>query len=223
MKKKITLLFVVVSLLIFQNCAPSRYVKPLEKKQSVVAFSFGGPLIKFRGAPIPIPFTTFGYAYGCTDKITTYGNLHTTSLLFGNLQSDLGATFKLYEKENQFGFSTSPALQIAYNVRNQTGFRTWPSIDVNSYYHLNKKPSYLYVGINSWIELSSTKAHDEPQTRHAIPNLHIGYSVVKTKWQHQFELKYLGLGIANTPGVVDYVGVSGKGTFGIYYSLIRKF
>ncbi len=223
MKKPLTLLFIVVLILTFAFCAPSRYVKTLEKKQSVLAFSFGGPLIKFGGAPIPIPFTTLGYAYGCSDRITAYGNLHTTSLLFGNFQTDLGATVKLYEKENQFGFSASPALQIACNVRNQTGFRTWPSIDLNSYYHPNKKPSYIYAGINSWIELSSTKAHDEPQTKHAIPNLHIGYSVVKTKWQHQFELKYLGMGIANTPGVVDYIGASGKGTFGLYYSLIRKF
>ena len=67
------------------------------------------------------------------------------------------------------------------------------------------------------------KAHDQAQTRHAIPNVHLGYMIVKTKWQHQFEFSYFGLGIPNLPGVVDYIGISGKGALGLHYSLIRKF
>ncbi|MES2681499.1 MAG: hypothetical protein V4635_16505 [Bacteroidota bacterium] len=213
----------VVFICILQHCAPSRYVKPLEKTQSAVAFSFGGPLIKFSGAPIPIPFSTLGYGYGLTDNVTVYGNLHSTSLLFANAQADLGATLHLYKKQNVFGITASPALQLAYNIRNQTGFRMWPSLDLNSYFHFNKKPSYVYGGINSWLELSKLRAHGDTQQRHLIPNLQIGYVIVKTKWQHQFECKYLGIGIPNLPGVVDYIGLARKGTFGIYYSLIRKF
>lgn len=205
------------------HCAPSRYVKPLAKDQKAVSFTFGGPLITFSGAPIPVPFTTLGYAYGLSKGITAYGNLHTTSLLFGNGQADVGATFGLCEKENVFGISAAPSLQLAYSIRNSTGFRVWPSADVNAYFHVTKKPSYLYAGINSWFELSKLKAHNEPQQKQVIPNMHLGYTVVKTKWQHQFEFKYLGMGINNLPGVVDYIGVSGKGTFGVYYSLVRKF
>lgn len=204
-------------------CAPSRYVKPLAKKQSAASFSFGGPLIKFSGAPIPIPFSTLGYGYGVTTQVTAYGNLHSTSLLFGNLQLDAGATMQLYKKENKFGLTASPALQLAYKVRNKTGFRIWPSADVNTYFHFKQKPSYLYAGINSWFELSGLKAHNEIQQRRVLPNIQLGYVIVKTKWQHQFECKYLGIGIPNLPGVVDYVGISGKGSLGIYYSLIRKF
>ena len=216
-------LYYLFFLCILYNCAPSRYVKPLEKKQRVAGFSFGGPLIKFSGAPIPLPFSTLGYGYGVSGNTTVYGNLHTTSLLFGNLQGDLGATLNLYKKENKFGLTTSPALQLAYNIRNKTGFRVWPSADLNAYFHLTQKPSYMYAGMNAWFEFSKVRAHDEPQPRHAIPNLQLGYVIVKTKWQHQFECKYLGIGIPNLPGVVDYIGISGKGSLGIYYSLIRKF
>ncbi len=218
---KSTLLLVIIFFI--WSCAPSRYVKPLAKNQKAVSFSFGGPLIKFSNAPIPIPFSTIGYAQGLSDNCTVYGNLHSTSALFGNAQIDLGSTFHLYKKENVFGISASPALQSAYSVRNTTGFRVWPSLDVNSYLHLGEKSSYLYAGLNSWFEFSNTRAHDEPQPRHVIPNLHLGYTHVKTKWQHQIELKYLGLGIPNLPGVVDYIGVSHKGSFGLYYSLVRKF
>lgn len=215
--------FSIIALLFLWNCAPSRYVKPLAKNQSAASFSFGGPLIQFSGAPIPIPFSTLGYAYGVTTDATTYGNLHSTSLLFGNLQLDAGATMQLYKKESKFGLTASPAVQLAYNVRNKTGFRIWPSADINTYFHFRQKPSYLYAGVNSWFELSALKAHQQVQQRKAIPNVQLGYVIVKTKWQHQFECKYLGIGIPNLPGVVDYIGISGKGSLGIYYSLVRKF
>ncbi|HOZ88245.1 MAG TPA: hypothetical protein PL029_10825 [Bacteroidia bacterium] len=218
---KFFILFVLTYFL--QYCAPSRYVKPLEKKQSAAVFSFGGPLIKFGGAPIPIPFSTLGYGYGLSNDVTVYGNLHSTSLLFANAQADIGATLHLYKKQNVFGITASPALQLAYNIRNQTGFRIWPSLDLNTYFHFNKKPSYGYGGVNSWLEPSKLRAHGEPQQRQLIPNLQIGYVVVKTKWQHQFECKYLGIGVPNLPGVVDYIGIAHKGTFGIYYSLTMKF
>jgi hypothetical protein len=223
MTPAIKFILIVVSALFFQYCAPSRYVKTLERKQRAASFSFGGPLIKFSGAPIPVPFTTLGFGYGATDKVTAYGNLHTTSLLFGNLQADLGATVRLFEKKEQFGVTVSPAVQVAYNLRNRTGFRIWPSLDANIYIHLSKKPSFLYAGLNSWFETSTVRAHGEPQPRNFIPNIHLGYQVVKTKWQHQFELKYLAPGIPNLPGVVEYIGPAGKGSLGIYYGLIRKF
>jgi len=216
-------IFPIFLILVLYRCAPSRYVKPLAKKENSLALSFGGPLIKFSGAPIPIPFTTLGYGYGLTDNITAYGNLHTTSALFGNSQLDLGATFSLYKKENSFGITASPALQMAYSIANKTGFRVWPSADANIYFHPAKKTSYLYAGINSWFEFSKLRAHGEDQKKHLVPNLQMGYVIAKTKWQHQFEFKYLGAGIPNTPGVVEYIGISGKGALGIYYSLVRKF
>jgi hypothetical protein len=218
---KFAFLFSILGML--QSCAPSRYVKPLAKSQQAASFSFGGPLIQFAGAPIPIPFTTLGYAYGVKENITAHGNLHVTSLLFANAQFDLGTTFSLYKKVNTFGITASPALQIAYNLRNTTGLKVWPSLDLNAYFHLCQKPSYLYAGLNSWFELANIKAHQETQKRHILPNLQVGYVVVKTKWQHQFECKYLGIGIPNLPGVVDYIGAAGKGSFGIYYTLIRTF
>ena len=215
--------FLILFILLLGACAPSRYVKPLAKDQRVVAFSFGGPLIKFSGAPIPIPFTTLGYAQGLSNKLTLYGDMHLTSALFGNAQADLGTTISVYQKEQSFGITASPALQLAYNLRNQSGFRVWPSLDLNTYFHPGKKNNYFYAGVNSWFELSGIKAHGETQKQRAIPNLQLGYTVVKTKWQHQFELKYLAIGTPNLPGVVDYIGISHKGSFGIYYSLSRKF
>jgi hypothetical protein len=205
------------------SCAPSRFVKPLQKQQKAVSFSFGGPAIWYSGAPIPIPFSTLAYAQGINSSITAFGAMHFTSSLFGNLQADLGASCKLFELESGLGISATPAVQLAYSVNTAKTLRAWPSGDINVYYHLFKKPSYLYGGLNAWFEFSKYKAHNELQTRHVIPNLQLGYVLVKQKWQHQFEFKYLGLGIPNTPGVVEYVGLNGKGSIGFYYNLIRTF
>jgi hypothetical protein len=222
MKKAIHIL-VVIAVISITGCGPARFVKTLKKNENAVSFSFGGPLIKFAGAVIPIPFTTLCYGRGVSDKVTVFGSFHPTSLFFGNLQSDLGATFRLFEKENKFGLSASPALQLASSLSASKTFRIWPSADVNFYLHPKSRQSYFYAGINMWFEPSAKKAHDEAQSRHVIPNLQAGYTVIKTKWQHQFEVRYLGIGIPNTPGVVGYVGPSGKGSFGVYYSLIKKF
>lgn len=208
--------------LLLASCAPSRFVKPLKAKEQAASFSFGGPLIAFAGMSIPMPFSTLAYGYGLNDKVTAYGSLHTTSLLFGNIQSDLGATIKLFEKE-KFGISASPALQIATSLNHGKSFRVWPSAEANVYYSPGSKPSYLYAGAASWFELAASRANGEVQPRHYIPQVQLGYTIVKTKLQHQFELRYLGLGIPNLPNVVEYKGIGGKGAVGIYYSINRKF
>jgi hypothetical protein len=154
LKTGIYSLLVILSLLFF-SCAPSRFVKPLEKSQSAASFSFGGPMIQYDGAAIPIPFTTFAYGYGVANKCTVFGSLHSTSLLFGNLQSDLGATFLLFEKEKKFGVSAAPSLQLAYSMGKAGTFRLWPSADLNWFWHPKERQSYLYDGFNSWFEIAS--------------------------------------------------------------------
>jgi hypothetical protein len=211
---------VAVSISIFASCAPSRFVKPLQKKEQAVSFSLGGPVIKYSGAPVPMPFTTLAYGRGLTEKITCFGSLHTTSLLFGNLQSDIGSTFLLVEKPGRRGLSATPALQVAYNMGTKNSFRIWPSTDLNGWIHLKESPSYVYGGVDAWFEPSGRRAHDQPQSRHVIPNIHTGIVLAGTKWNHQLQVSYLGAGIPNLPGVVDYVGIGGKGTVGFHYSIL---
>lgn len=212
----------IAVLVLLASCAPSRYVKPLAKEQSAVSLSFGGPMIRFAGASIPIPFTTLGYGYGISDRLTAYGHLHSTSLLFGNAQADLGLTYTLL-KSDTWGLSASPALQLASSLRQKSTFRLWPSIDLNAYDHIFNKHDYLYGGLTTWVEVAKQKAHDIPVTRHLLPNLQLGYVWARGKWQHQAELKYLAPGTPNLPGVVNYIGISGNGALGIYYSISRIF
>ena len=76
--------FGVLCFLLFAACAPSRYIKPLEVGQHAVQVNFGGPVAKIPGiGAIPMPLTSVGYGYGLKNNLTLFGNLHTTSFLFG--------------------------------------------------------------------------------------------------------------------------------------------
>ncbi|NBO61725.1 MAG: hypothetical protein EBU82_12320, partial [Flavobacteriia bacterium] len=71
-------------------CAPSRYVKPLTQGEHAVQVNVGGPIAKIPGiGAIPMPLTSVGYGYGLKNNLTLFGNLHTTSLLFGVGQLEL--------------------------------------------------------------------------------------------------------------------------------------
>lgn len=209
--------------IVASSCSSSRFVKPLNAKQHAVQADVGGPLIQYAGAALPIPFSTLAYGYGINQKVTAFGSLHTTSLLFGNLQHDIGVCADLWKSPKNWALSATPALQLAYNLRNQTDFRMWPSTDINFRYEQTNGKGFWYAGAMSWFELSAKKAHNQTQQRHLMPNLHLGYTITHSFNRHQVEFKYLGIGIPTKPGVVDYVGIRQKGSFGLYYTFTRTF
>ncbi len=60
--KKTLLASLIITLVV--SCAPTRFVKPLAKKQQAVNLSGGGPLITYSKLIIPMPFVTAAYGYG---------------------------------------------------------------------------------------------------------------------------------------------------------------
>lgn len=206
-------------------CNPTRYVKPLKKDEQAVNVSLGGPMINFAGAPIPIPYTTISYGYGVTQNTTMFAGIHTTSALFGNFQTDLGAVRNLYYNENiRFGVSALGAVNVAVH-KFKTGFRVWPQVDVNAYWNYKKeKESMLYGGLTNWFERQKTRAHGEPQNNFMLLNPHIGHVFNNGKWSFTAEAKYLLPSVSNQNLVVDYVKFFGKkGALGIYFGVQRNF
>lgn len=212
-----------VSLTLFNSCAPSRLVRPLDKGQKVVSASLGGPLIGFNNTVIPVPLTTLMYAQGITNKTSVFGSVHTTSMLFGVFQTDIGVCQRLYYNDSlRIGISANPALNLAFDKWEQH-FKCWPQLDLNMYWNIKPNKSFVYAGVENWFELSKYKAYGEIQQNHWLVNPQIGYSYVRKKWNYNLELKYLVPYINNTPNVVDYKGINGKGAIGVYINFTRKF
>lgn len=219
-------LLLLLTLILINSCAPTRFVKPLEKDQKAVSFNVGGPLIGFGGLTIPIPFSALTYGHGLNNKTTVFGSVHTTSLLYGNFQTDIGVLreIKSYNSANRLipGISISIVANLIYGSF-ENDFKFWPQGDLNFYWNINKDKNFIYTGFSNWFELAGIKEHQQIQPYHWFFNPHIGISGQEGKWNSQVEIKYLAPGISNENIVVDYRSFGNTGAIGVYYSIIRKF
>ncbi|MBC7382083.1 MAG: hypothetical protein H7296_03705 [Bacteroidia bacterium] len=203
-------------------CAPTRIVKPLAKGEQMMSFNFGGPLVYLGSTPMPLPLTSIAYAKGITERTTFFGSVHTTALLFGVFQTDIGICQQLYKNEEKdFGISINPVLNFAVD-RWQWNTKIWPEIDLNIYKGLGKK-YFIYGGIANWFELSKIRPHKETQSTFIFVNPHLGIVYTRDKWSYNVEFKYVMSDIKNTPNAPDYMGINNKGAVGVYLNLIRKF
>lgn len=221
--KSLSVLFALLLLFAFQNCAPTRLVKPLAKNENAVAANLGGPLIRFGNAVMPIPFTSVMYGRGITNSTTAFGSVHTTALLFGNFQTDIGVCQRVYKHDSlKFGVTVNPALNMVFDKWNKN-FRAWPQLDVNVYKDILKDKAFVYVGLTNWFELSAKRAHDVTQPYRALINPHLGMTYNTKKWGYTLECKFLEMNRNNQPNVVDYIGIQKKGAVGIYLNFTRRF
>ena len=205
------------------SCNVTRVVKPLEKGESQIGASFGGPGIIFSGAPIPLPLTSISYAHGLDTGLTVAGGIHTTALLFGNLEADLSLGIRTYESKNgKFGVTASPGVNLFYGFRGGD-FRAYPNLDGIAWWKYSQKDHLLYGGLGTWVELRRDKAHGEVQDNELMPYATLGHQFGGEKWQWQVEARYIGFNYSNDDIVVDYFGPFATGTTGIYVGLTRTF
>lgn len=202
------------------GCSASRFVKPLDCGQHAVTASFGGPLIRFGGTVIPIPLTSVGYGYGVDTNLTLFGNLHTTSLLYGTGQIEAGICWNVVTVK-RFGLNAALSANMTMD-KWQKNFRAWPVVDLNATFD-RKQSGYWYVGLNNWIEFAKQRSHGVNQERQLIFSPQIGHMFVKEKWRFQLEAKYILPYVKNQPNAVEYIGINHYGATGIYFGLYRTF
>src|SRR5690349_10602934 len=94
---QIILLFFLILHLI--SCAPSRFVKPLNKGEQAINLAAGGPVIGYNDIPIPVPLVSTTYSYGIDSGLTAFGTLNITSALYGNAQVEAGVVKRLVKQQ----------------------------------------------------------------------------------------------------------------------------
>jgi hypothetical protein len=216
-------LIVPISLLFLtSSCAPSRFVKPLAKKQQAVSVALGGPLIGYNSLTIPTPFITATYGYGIDSTLTGFGAVNITSAIYGNLQLELGMTKKLLSQKGYIpALSISPALNVIYR---KDATRIYPQVDINGYLELGKGRNLVYLGISNWFDLVSKRSTGEAQPYHWFFSPQLGYSLIRRRWDLSLEAKVLAPNISYESSAVEYKSPFGKhGAFGIYLAYTRKF
>lgn len=205
-------------------CNSSRVIEPLKKGQTQVSAGLGGPLFYLTdNLLIPMPLTEVSVAHGLSEKMTGFASIHTTSLAFGNLQTDFGICKSISAQKGYVpGVSANIALNYMYNLEHAVG-RAFPQIDVNTYWHYNQKPHFIYAGIGNWFDFTQTRSFNEPQNNHHIFMFQLGHKWNSTKWVYTAEMKWLQPFSNNQRIVVDYIGIQHQGALGIYFGIGRNF
>ena len=201
------------------GCASSRFVEPLEANKWAVGASTGGPIVDVNSKPIPVPLSSIEVGYGIDDKTTAYGGVHTTALLFGTAQLDLGVV-RQFAEQDKFVPNVSGALgtNLAFSP-SEKAFRIWPTIDLNMYWNYGERRSYFYVGLNNYFDLSSELAHGLEQRNRFLLSPQLGH-IFKSKYntfQLTAEVKFIAPYANNEAAFVDYSSLMGsKGATGVY-------
>jgi len=204
-------------------CAPVRTVVPLEKNETHISASLGGPLIEFSGAVIPVPLSSVHLGHGLNNSTTFNVAMHTTSLLFGVIQIESSLCKQLYcNEEKKWGISTNPGFYFMID--------TWkwkpvfyPMLDVNAYKIYSDNNHVLYLSYSQMIELSPSKAFEQEIQHRYIPWITAGHIWRRQKMNYTIEFKYLNFLQSNENIVVDYIAPGKTGTFGLQLGFTRKF
>jgi hypothetical protein len=204
-------------------CAPSRFVKPLDKGQQAVNLSLGGPLIEFGGLVIPTPLLTATYGKGFDSTLTGFASVHLTSALYGNAQVELGMVKRLRRQNGAApGISITPVANLIY--RNKDAKKFYPQLDLNAYWDFNRGRNFFYAGISNWFELSARRTLEQKQEHRWLLSPVVGQTFVRQRHNFTIEAKIIAPHIRYESSIVDYKSPLGKnGAFGIYFSYTKKF
>jgi len=221
-RKNILLLLIIGSFLM-AACNTSRIVKPLKAKETAIGLDFGGPIIDFAGAKIPIPLSSISVGHGVDSTFTLFGGLHITSLVFGTVQVDAGMVKEVLHPRGAIpGISIAPIANVMVDGF-EGNFRIYPQVDVNLYWqYLPKHEHYFYITWGSWFDLWKL-AHNAPKPSLYYPTFALGHTFENKKMRYTLEAKYLAPNIDNQGGPVQYNGSDGRGSWGVYISIFRKF
>lgn len=204
-------------------CAPSRYVRPLAQGEVAVSGTYGGPMFKNFGIPIPAPMITVGAGYGWKENTTLYADVHVTSAMFGVIQADLGASHGFLRPQGaRPGLSASAAVNVAGDVW-EGGFKVWPQLDANAYWEYGQKKHYGYVGLSTWWELGTLAAEPDDQTRLILPGLQLGNVFAGRTWDKTIEVKWNNFARNSRDATVDWSSIGQLGAVGIHIGLTKRF
>lgn len=218
------LFLLVLYLGLISSCAPSRFVRPLEKGEIAVTGSFGGPLFKNFGSPIPVPNATIAVGYGLNESWTGFAGVNLLSATFGNIHLDMGGS-KLLIKPNGLrpGLTATPGANLVIGLNPNSGIRIWPTLDANAWWEYGERKHYAYAGFNAWAVLNGEGPNGADQPQHIMPGLQLGNTWSFNKIDISLEFKWSNIATPSQDGTVDWLAIQQKGATGIHIGLTKKF
>lgn len=142
-----------VILLAAVRCGTVTAVTPLDRGESALNLSFGGPIANVSGMNIPIPYAVARYRHGLTDQAGVYAGVHLLAPALGVAGLDLGFSYH-FLKQQGWVPTVGASAGITALIQPGGGAALFPQLDLVASYRLNSRFT-TYFGSQSMYQFQS--------------------------------------------------------------------
>ena len=202
-------------LIVLAGCGAASPVRVLEKDQTAITGSIGGPIVP-SSSPIGfIPYVTGGVAHGVLDDLTVHANLHALMSAYAVLGLDAGASYRVYK-----GNGAVPEITVGARALFFTDFRAlntsriYPDLHANLSWEVAER-TLLYGGAHVTFQWS-------PGATFVSPNAGILFPVSNAV-SLQAELIWQAANVNTQYGVFSgQSSIGGTGSFGGFVGAVVR-
>jgi hypothetical protein len=213
--------FVFTLIIAACSCSSVSPVRPIEKGESLVSMSSGGPIVTNEGFPVPLANVVVDYEYGLLDNLTIGGNLHLVPIFFGVIyQSEVHGLYAFNE-----GDGLVPSVPIGLNVFVRTDFResflVLPEFRIIPSWKLCDSVLF-FVGASCMLNPYPRTAGLE-KTDYLLFSFPLGFELGIADFSIAAELKILDPFAYNKGLLFDYVGLGDYGAIAPFITVSYRF
>jgi len=143
-----------VILLAAARCGTVTAVTPLDRGESALSASVGGPVANLNGVNIPLPYAVARYRYGLTDQAGIYAGVHLLAAGLGVAGLDVGFSYHFLQQRDWIP-TVGAIAGITALIKPGGGEAMFPQLDLVASYRLNDHFT-TYFGSQSMYQLQST-------------------------------------------------------------------
>ena len=208
-------------------CGTMNTARPLDKGQTAIGLSLGGPMVEFGGAFVPLPNAILEGKTGMKpinghNWDVNYG-INLTALAFDQAGLHAGASYQL---QNQNG--NIPAISLGnrlflYNnypspASTEEGKGIWANDEINATFSWKIGKQMVYTGISQYFDLSAPSLTLTP-----FVGCELFHSGLTNGFALQFELRNYAVGRNPTVNTAKWNAPFGSGAFGGSLGFIYRF
>lgn len=203
-------------LLLLNSCSGIRQIRPLDKGESSVTISLGGPITELGSIYSPLPLLSVGYNRGIISKKLDFeAGLHITEGLYGVLMLDGGINYRpLLSSGARPGFIVSPKFFFMTDF-SPSSVRLYPDLILSTYWKIRQN-FFVYLGLENWFEFSSKRGDGASQDNHWLIIPFLGLNCGNEKLLFQFESRIYTPNLKNTGRPTKNIGFGDNGILGFF-------
>lgn len=149
-----TSILVSLGVVLGVGCSTITPVRVLEKGETKLSASIGGPIVPGKSPTLIIPYTTVGIAHGVSESVTLHGSVAPSIAFFKILGIDIGATTHICAENGLL-----PEITLGADVLGIIGFgkttdtRFYPTVRATASYKIDS--TLVYCGSHATYQYTS--------------------------------------------------------------------